>query len=102
MRITKDKRIENWSSLRKLVLERDNYECRVCGKRMSGQVHHIISRRLGGSDDVSNLVTLCGRCQMVVSPVPDEIISKVWGLPLNKISSYRNKINDAIMKFVDK
>lgn len=93
---------EDWPSLKKLVLERDNYECRVCGKKMSGQVHHIISRRLGGSDDVSNLITLCGRCHMVVSPVPDKIISKVWGIPLDKISSCRNEINDAIMKFVNK
>ena len=51
------------------ILERDNYTCKGCGhKGPNGyrldcvQVHHIVSRADNGSNDPSNLITLCVRC----------------------------------------
>jgi hypothetical protein len=47
------------------VLDRDNYTCQYChGKSKDSRlhVHHIIFRRDGGSDDESNLKTLCETC----------------------------------------
>lgn len=44
------------------VLNRDNYTCQCCkGKKKSNrlEVHHIIFRRNGGSDEEDNLITLC-------------------------------------------
>jgi hypothetical protein len=47
------------------VLDRDHYTCQSChGKSKDSRlhVHHIIFRRNGGSDDESNLITLCESC----------------------------------------
>ncbi len=47
------------------VLNRDNYICQYCkGKKKDSklEVHHIIYRSNGGSDDEDNLVTLCHTC----------------------------------------
>ena len=45
------------------VLWRDNYTCQQC-KKKNGilNVHHIVYRSQGGSDDESNLITLCEGC----------------------------------------
>jgi hypothetical protein len=45
------------------VLDRDNYCCQNCkAKKVGLQVHHIVYRSNGGSDEASNLITLCGVC----------------------------------------
>jgi hypothetical protein len=54
-----------FADYRKRVILRDNYECQVCGAKKAPQnleVHHVISQARGGSDYLSNLVTLCIRC----------------------------------------
>ena len=63
-----------WRRTRQLCYERDNWlcadcECRCLNTRDSKlhpkrkiQAHHIVPRRDGGSDDLSNLVTLCMSC----------------------------------------
>ncbi len=49
-----------------MVLNRDNYTCRQCckGKHKDSklEVHHIVFRSQGGSDEESNLITLCHTC----------------------------------------
>lgn len=48
-----------------MVLTRDCYTCQHCkGKHKDShlEVHHIIYRSQGGSDDAENLITLCGTC----------------------------------------
>lgn len=47
------------------VLDRDNHTCQHCkGKSKDSklEVHHIVFRRNGGSDEASNLITLCKIC----------------------------------------
>jgi len=47
------------------VLNRDNYTCQHCkGKTKDSklEVHHIVFRRNGGSDEQGNLITLCKTC----------------------------------------
>lgn len=47
------------------VLSRDNYTCQHCkgkSKDIKLEVHHIIFRSQGGSDEESNLMVLCKRC----------------------------------------
>ncbi|MBT9151635.1 MAG: hypothetical protein DDT40_01831 [candidate division WS2 bacterium] len=44
------------------VLDRDNHTCQHCkGKSKDSklEVHHVVFRRNGGSDEASNLITLC-------------------------------------------
>ncbi|MDQ3090904.1 MAG: HNH endonuclease [Actinomycetota bacterium] len=49
-----------WLRVRALVLARDGYACVVCGRVSTGlEVGHVIPKRKGGSDDPSNLRTLC-------------------------------------------
>lgn len=37
-------------------------QCAACGSPDNLQYHHLIPRSLGGSDDETNLITLCGGC----------------------------------------
>ena len=54
-----------YENTRAMVLFRDHHTCQCCkGKRKDSklEVHHIIFRRNGGSDDPKNLITLCHTC----------------------------------------
>lgn len=55
-----------WRKLRAMVLERDRYLCLEClrnGLYVSATtVDHIIAKAHGGSDDLSNLQSLCEQC----------------------------------------
>jgi ATP-dependent DNA helicase RecQ len=54
-----------WQEIRQVVLARDNNRCVSCGEicqRGEADVHHLVPRSLGGSDEASNLVTLCDGC----------------------------------------
>jgi len=51
---------------KKAVFERNNYQCQSCHKidisAKSLQVDHIIPLDKGGTNDLSNLQTLCAKC----------------------------------------
>lgn len=56
-----------WLELARQIRARDDYTCQICGAygpkdRVSLHVHHIIPKGGGGSDDPSNLTTLCHNC----------------------------------------
>ncbi len=54
-----------FENTRAMVLNRDNYKCQNCkGKHKDSklEIHHIIFRSQGGSDEESNLITLCHTC----------------------------------------
>ncbi len=60
-------RVRNVSlSTRANVFERDNYTCQMCGRTISDgvklEIDHIIPVSKGGSDNMSNLQTLCFDC----------------------------------------
>lgn len=44
---------------KKVARLRDGAACRICGFALLSEVHHIVPKREGGSDDPSNLITLC-------------------------------------------
>ena len=45
------------------VMERDGHKCRMCGtSRGLADVHHIIKRSQGGTDEMDNLILLCRNC----------------------------------------
>lgn len=55
------------------VLERDNYTCQRCGLKQEEidrelDVHHIIPYKLGGTNDLSNLISLCRSCHNILEP----------------------------------
>ena len=47
--------------LRADIFERDRFRCRGCAKPAE-EVHHMIYRSQGGTDDPDNLVSLCRFC----------------------------------------
>lgn len=54
-----------YANTKAYVLTRDNYSCQHCnGKSKDSrlEVHHIIFRSNGGSDEQENLITLCKMC----------------------------------------
>lgn len=55
---------EQYLKLRSQILLRDNFRCQEkgCSYYKHLEVHHIIPRSKGGSDDPENLITLCQRC----------------------------------------
>lgn len=50
------------SKIRWAVWERDNFTCQVCGTRKNLSIDHIHPESKGGTLDLSNLQTLCCRC----------------------------------------
>jgi len=50
--------------LRREVLARDKHRCQApgCDRTRFLEVHHIVARNRGGSNQVDNLVTLCAAC----------------------------------------
>lgn len=55
-----------WKEISEKVYTRDLYTCQRCFKkyRSKGHIsaHHIVPRVDGGSDELSNLITLCHKC----------------------------------------
>jgi hypothetical protein len=50
-------------NIRKATVLRDHNCCQDCGMTNTRmEVHHIIPRRLNGSDSIHNLITLCSTC----------------------------------------
>lgn len=48
------------------ILERDNYQCQVCGTTHDLEIHHVVFRSQSGSDEPDNRATICHRCHMAV------------------------------------
>jgi ATP-dependent DNA helicase RecQ len=56
---------QSWTSVREAVLARDESTSRECRERFPAtelDVRHLIPRKEGGSDDPTNLITLCDGC----------------------------------------
>lgn len=55
---------------RKKAIERDGERCRICGRHWTQlpqgkrdlTAQHVVPHAIGGTDDVSNLATLCRSC----------------------------------------
>jgi len=61
----------DWVDIREAVLRRDNYKCLECGTHChaaEADVHHVLPRSAGGTDEPSNLVTLCDGCHAAHHP----------------------------------
>lgn len=52
-----------WRRKRDEIFKRDKYTCQVCG-RVGGELEldHILNVARGGTDDASNLQTICTAC----------------------------------------
>lgn len=52
----------------KRLIKRFNYECQICGEKnkYTVEIHHIIPLKIGGKNDITNLVCLCANCHRKV------------------------------------
>ncbi len=63
--MSKTPRIPIPPEVRKYVFDRDKYQCQSCGKtklETELTIDHIMPLARGGSNDISNLHTLCRTC----------------------------------------
>jgi 5-methylcytosine-specific restriction enzyme A len=58
----KSPRISFPKEVREYVFQRDNHQCQSCGRSTKLAIDHIIPLAKGGSNDISNLQTLCTSC----------------------------------------
>ena len=84
-----------------MVLNRDNYTCQCCKGRHKDsklEVHHIIFRSQGGSDEESNLITLCHTCHKDLHS--GKINPKLKGKPKGnlKYATQMNSIRKQLFK----
>ncbi|MCM3652537.1 RNA-guided endonuclease IscB [Metabacillus litoralis] len=78
-------------NLRKATLMRDTFTCQDCGKRDGRlEVHHIIPRRVKGSDSIHNLITLCPSCH-----------EQVTGEEMTHVERFLRKIDGKVIYFQD-
>lgn len=74
-----------WRIIRKLALKRDNYLCQVCLAKgiltPATAVDHIINKANNGTDDLSNLQSICDPCH--------EIKTASESINSGKTNSYR-------------
>lgn len=57
-------RMKGYLKHRDEVFARDGHKCRQCGETKNLTVDHIIPIAAGGTSDLSNLQTLCKRCNV--------------------------------------
>lgn len=57
---------DKWTSIRVPILQRDGYMCAYCGRR-ADTVDHIIPKSKGGTEDDTNLVACCMKCNRLKS-----------------------------------
>jgi len=82
-------RDSNWSAIRKVILKRDRNRCVSCGdpcRPEDADIHHLIPRSFGGTDEPSNLITLCDGCHAAHHPSLQASLSRRfierWGVRL--------------------
>lgn len=78
----KTPRINLPPEVREYVFERNNYQCQSCHKidlsAQKLQVDHIIPLAQGGSNDLSNLQTLCAKCNRQKSAKIDPRFQRLY------------------------
>lgn len=68
-------------NIRKATILRDNYKCMECKKsNCRFEVHHIKPRRLGGSNTLDNLITLCKKCHQKTKGREESYMDKYFSL----------------------
>jgi ATP-dependent DNA helicase RecQ len=96
----------DWVNIREAILRRDNYKCLECGNpccAAEADVHHLLPRSAGGTDEPSNLVTLCDGCHAAHHPklagrLARRILEK-WAVRLALWLDRHRAISDASRNF---
>src|SRR5258708_17835280 len=82
--------------VKRAVWRRDGYRCKECGFAVDSkngcqpQTHHVAPKSLGGSDDPSNLITLC----LVPFETPEKLEEIVRGFKISYWSRHSQSYFD--------
>lgn len=93
--------------LRMKILKRDDYRCRVCGRRSDANVdvelhvHHFIPWGLGGLSVEDNLLTLCHTCHKGLDPHYDFTLAKVFPECSRKLSEILDGLDTFEQRYFD-
>lgn len=84
----------HWQKLREKILKRDRHLCQTCAKlgivTKATQVDHIREKAEGGTDDPSNLQSICESChKKKTSNKRDTAPCDVNGMPLDPNHPWR-------------
>lgn len=52
---------DKWKQIRRKILERDGYKCRICGTNYNLRIHHLTYKRLYNENE-EDLITVCESC----------------------------------------
>ena len=66
------------------LLERAGYRCEICRYNRIEHRHHRLRRSQGGTNDLTNLLALCGVCHGYVHANPTESYRQGWLLSSGK------------------
>jgi len=96
----------SWDAIRQDVLRRDGFRCVSCGEQLvskDADVHHLLPRSMGGTDEMSNLVTLCDGCHASHHPSLAgglaRRVMEIWAVRLAKWVDRDGKIVEASGNF---
>lgn len=90
-----------FANTKEMVLNRDNYTCQYCkGKHKDSklEVHHIIYRSNHGSDDESNLITLCQTCHKLLHNGEIKLNLKGKSKGMLKYATQMNSIRKQLLR----
>lgn len=75
-----------WENIRKMIWQRDGFECQICGKNNCRlHTHHIIPYSISKDNSLDNLVTLCTSCHTRIELGGDIFEVKSARLEPNKV-----------------
>lgn len=82
----------SYHDIRYFVFARDNYTCQVCKKKNKIlNTHHIIYRSHGGTDRVSNLISVCTDCHTYENHQEGQILWK-WMQEKKKTLQFKETV----------
>lgn len=82
-----------WLKIRVVVLNRDNFSCKYCGRSPMNEdgvilhIDHKIPKNQGGDNSIDNLITACAECNLGKS----DLILSFWKNEKNSVKK-KNKI----------
>lgn len=90
-----------WAETRRVVHARDGYRCTSCGCDVGrdADVHHLLPRSMGGTDELANLVTLCDGCHaahhpMLAGGLARRVIER-WAVRLARLFGGAHQLDEA-------
>ena len=108
--MAQQQRIRFSKEQRKQVLERSNYHCLCCGKKLElgdedCTIDHVIPLSRGGTNDIDNLVTLCFDCNSYKSNdiyVPHSFFRNASAAKTRELDEYFSAWYDTVYKDMPK